>query len=131
MRPQATSVCGLNAIREQVCAQAAAALEPVQDVYGALGSLSRAVEARRGVAEQMLREGDSGKLRDLLYLDLALEGQTRLIIESWLPSLPSPLLPLCLALAAESLLVTLRFSCGACGSAVYWLCYSLNLYAAN
>jgi len=104
-----------HVIGDHLCSLAAASLDVGGDATHALGALSRAVEARRGIAEQMVKEGDGVKLRDLLYLDLALESQSRLIIESTLSQAAGGQLPLWLALAAESLLITLRFSSGAGG----------------
>ena len=105
-------------IGDQAASNAAASLDYGGEVSRRLGALSRAVEARRSIGEQMVKEGDGSKLRDLLYLDLALESQSRLIIESSLPQVSGGQLALWLALAAESLLITLRFSSGAGGHSV-------------
>jgi len=61
-----------HVVGDHICSLAAASLEHTDDVAGALGALTRAVEARRAVSELMVKEGDNTKVRDLLYLDLAL-----------------------------------------------------------
>ena len=101
-----------HVIGDDVCALAAASLE-VSDPGNALGALSCAVDARHQIANRMVQEGDGTKVRDLLYLDLALESQSRLLVENALSQVPAAQLPLWLALAGESLLVTLRYSLGA------------------
>jgi alpha-glucan,water dikinase len=103
-----------HSIGDHLCSLAAASLS-VHGHEQALGALSRAVEARHGIAENMVKEGDGTKVRDLLYLDLALESQSRLIIENALSHVSGGQLPAWLALAAESLLISLRYASGAGG----------------
>ena len=52
-----------HVVGEHTCSLAAAALDTGNDVYHALGALSRAAEARRGIAEQV-RETDTDRDRD-------------------------------------------------------------------
>lgn len=71
-------------------------------------------EARQHVGRSLMSEGDVDRLRDLMYLDLALEGQARLIVErgmEWVAHDPTTWL----LLSAENLLYTQRYGCGGMG----------------
>lgn len=77
-------------------------------------SNSQVTEARLLLGRRIECEGDVDKLRDLMYLDLALEGQARLVVERGMEYVghdPTTWL----LLASENLLYTQRYSCGGMG----------------